>query len=124
MSFFASLTASLQSVTSNPSVFLTQAGFGLIAVILVFLVLFTTRDVILRSHSFLFQFFSILIVAALPVIGFLLYLLIRPSTTLWQRTVKQDIHSLMSRLGDKKHQQQAAKGSSTFKMNTKKIDDK
>lgn len=75
----------------------------LAAFLVIFLVLFATRDIILRTHSFLLQVVCILLVAAFPIVGFLLYLLIRPSRTLAQRELEKQVENLLSRLqGNKK----------------------
>lgn len=75
----------------------------LAAFLLIFLVLFATRDIILRTNSFLLQVICILLVAALPVVGFLIYLLIRPSRTLAQRGLERQVEDLLLRLqGNKK----------------------
>ncbi len=64
----------------------------------VFLVLFATRDILLRSSSFVFQIFCILLVALLPVIGFLLYLLIRPSRTIADKKLSRQVEALLERI--------------------------
>lgn len=65
--------------------------------VVVFLVLFVTRDILLRTHSFVFQTFCILLVALLPFVGFFLYLLVRPSQTLAEQAMRHDIALLLSR---------------------------
>lgn len=64
-------------------------------VIAVFLVFYTTRDILLRSSSFLYMFFSILFVAVLPIVGFFLYLLLRPARTLKERELEKMVRSLV-----------------------------
>jgi len=71
---------------------LVCAGF-----LAIFLVFFATRDIILRTHSFLYQCVAILLVALLPGIGFLLYLLIRPSRTLKERELEAQIRTLLEK---------------------------
>ena len=73
-----------------------QVSLGIMASGLVFLVFYTTRDVMLRSRSLFFQISSILLVAALPVVGFLIYVLVRPSQTIKTRKLEQSISSLVS----------------------------
>ncbi len=70
--------------------------------IVVFLVLFTTRDILLRTHSFLLQTFCILLVALLPIVGFFTYLLIRPPRTIAERAMHRDILALLSRMNSGK----------------------
>ena len=67
------------------------------ACMLVFLILFTLRDVLLRTRSFLYQIVCILLVAGLPFVGFLLYLLIRPARTLREREVYSMLQELLAR---------------------------
>lgn len=88
----------LQSLSVNPTLVLTQVAMFTVAVFLVFLVLFTTRDVIVRSRSFLFQLFSIVLVAALPVVGFLVYILVRPSSTERERALEATVQQIMDTL--------------------------
>jgi hypothetical protein len=90
-------------LAADPSVLALQILMMSGAFLVVFLVLFVTRDVILRSHSFLFQVFCILLAALLPVAGFFLYLLIRPSTTLFERSLHRKVTELLQKQG-KKHE--------------------
>ena len=94
-----------QFFSATPSVALMQFGLSAIAVALVFLVLFATRDVLLRSDSFAYQLVCIVLVAALPVIGFLLYLLIRPARTRKQRQVDRDVQIILERMQGSPHHQ-------------------
>ncbi len=74
-----------------------QAALLLLGALAVFLVFFTTRDILLRSNSFLYMFFSIALVAILPFVGFLLYLLVRPARTIKEREVETMLTELLSR---------------------------
>jgi len=67
------------------------AGFGSL---FLFLLLFTLRDILLRTRSFAYQLFSIAIVALLPGLGFLLYLLLRPARTIREREMEAMVRSL------------------------------
>lgn len=49
------------------------------------LIIWVTRDIIHRTNSILFQIFSITLNIFLPVFGLIIYLIIRPSKTLWER---------------------------------------
>lgn len=49
------------------------------------IIIWVTRDSIHRSRSLLFQTFSILLNILIPILGVLLYLIIRPSQTLLER---------------------------------------
>lgn len=72
-----------------------QAGVIAIAIVLIYLLLFTLRDILLRTRSFWYQFFCVLLVGCLPVIGFFVYLLIRPARTVKER----DLESMLQVLG-------------------------
>jgi amino acid permease len=71
--------------TDDPILRASQAGIVLAFIVLLFLLFWTLRDIILRTRSFSYQFGCVLLVAAVPVVGFLLYLLIRPARTLKER---------------------------------------
>ena len=75
------------------------AFFGAVAVFLVF---YTTRDAILRSNSFIFMLFSILLAAILPVLGFLIYLLIRPPRTIKEKEIESMLKELTCVLAQEK----------------------
>lgn len=80
MSFLSTLSAIIGSPIN-----LAQAGVVAGAALLLFLLLYTLRDILLRTKSFPYQFFCVLLVGALPILGFLVYLLVRPARTLKQR---------------------------------------
>ncbi|MEQ1849423.1 MAG: hypothetical protein ABL890_02430 [Candidatus Peribacteraceae bacterium] len=100
MNLSAFLPSSLSVFFSadDPVIFALQVAAVCASVIVVYSVLFVTRDVILRSQSVLFQVFSILVTAALPVAGFFLYLLMRPATTNADRALRKDITEMLVRL--------------------------
>ena len=113
--------------SSNPTLFLLQILMLTAAVVLVFLVLFTLRDVLLRTHSFLFQVFSILLVAALPFFGFFLYLILRPSRTNAQRLMEHKVDLILHHLQQNKQggkPQQKPQQAPGFKMNAPKQQEK
>lgn len=88
----ASLQAFLDSaftfVSEDPVLRGIQALLACGAFTLVFLVFFVTRDILLRSRSLLLQLGCVLLVALLPVVGFLLYLLVRPARTVREREMQ------------------------------------
>lgn len=86
-----SAESAIAFVVEHPLLRFAQASILLLAVVLIFLVFFTTRDILLRSQSFLLQVACILLVALLPVLGFLLYLLIRPVRTLRERSLEASV---------------------------------
>jgi len=81
----------LTFLAEDPILRMMQVGMLLAGVIAVFLVFYTTRDILLRTNSFLYMFFCILLVAMLPVVGFFLYLLIRPPRTIKERELEQKV---------------------------------
>lgn len=98
-----------QLFAANPSLFIMQLCMVFVGILLVYIVLFTTRDVLIRSDSFLYQLGMIIVVAVLPVLGFLLYVLIRPATTCRQRKFEHDVREILKHLhvsGNKKQQPQ------------------
>ncbi|MDD4628348.1 MAG: PLD nuclease N-terminal domain-containing protein [Candidatus Peribacteraceae bacterium] len=72
-------------LSDDPVLRVLQVVLIMTGALVIFFVFYTTRDILRRTHSFLYMAFCIVIVAALPVFGFLLYLLIRPSRTLLER---------------------------------------
>lgn len=71
---------------SSPSFEMVQmVGVVYIGLLWLFIIIWVTRDSIHRSKSLLFQTFSILINIAIPILGVLLYLIIRPSQTLVEK---------------------------------------
>ncbi len=91
MQFFLSL------ITDNPAIRMVQLSLLGLAVVAVYLVFFTTRDILLRTRSFFYQILCILLVALLPVVGFLLYLLIRPAMTLKERDMERMLRKLLKK---------------------------
>lgn len=84
-------------LVTDPRILFLQIVMVTSAFLIVYFVLFVTRDVIVRSQSFFFQIFCI-ILSSVPLIGFLIYLLIRPSTTIFERHLAKnvaDLHRMM-----------------------------
>ena len=98
------ISPTLQAFFEPWSVFLAQdpllriVQFALVfgGVIAVFLVFYTTRDILLRSRSFVYMFCSILLVALLPIIGFFLYLLLRPARTIKERELEALVRTFVA----------------------------
>lgn len=88
MNFFLTLFA------EQPAIRTTQVGLIVIAVVAIYLVFYVTRDIILRSHSFVYQVACILLAALLPIVGFFLYLLVRPAATIREREVEHMLREL------------------------------
>lgn len=113
---FSTLQSFLQLLSDHPSVFAVQVSLIALGVIVVFLVLLATKDIMARSDSFFVQISSIVLVAILPVIGFFFYLLLRPSRTLVERRLQRDLQQVLARLPQmqqqpKKHHHEKSKKS-------------
>lgn len=83
-------------LADDPALRLLQCAMLLTGLCIIFLVFYTTRDILLRTHSFWYMFVSIVAVAGLPVAGFLLYLLFRPSRTIKEREMEEMLAELLS----------------------------
>lgn len=103
------LSSASQFFSDNPSVLAMQVAMLALGVLVVFLVLYATRDVMTRTESFLVQVLCIILVAALPIVGFLLYLLVRPSSTIAERHLRHDLEVLLSKVGNLQHQKKHEK---------------
>jgi len=104
-------------LAEDPVLRLLQGGMLLVGAIVIFLVFFATRDILLRTNSFIYMFVCIVLVAAFPVVGFLFYLLIRPARTLKERELYDMVRKISSqkkavnRSGTKKRLAAKKKGS-------------
>ncbi len=72
------------------------------------LVVWVVRDITNRTHSLIFQVFSILIVLLLTPLGIFIYLLLRPQKTLFEQVFETEFLRLDSEYAknekhDKKH---------------------
>ena len=88
----------LSLIADNPMIRMAQLSLLGGAVVAVYFVFFTTRDILLRTRSFLYQIGCILLVALLPILGFFLYLLVRPATTVREREVEKMLKKIVKRL--------------------------
>ena len=59
------------------------------------IIVWVTRDAISRSNSLMFQVFAILLNIGFPVLGTLLYLIIRPGKTVMERYYEELEHRLI-----------------------------
>jgi len=85
----------LYVLSDDPVLRMVQVGLLTLGCVAVYLVCYTTRDILLRTRSFLYQAGSILLVALLPVVGFFVYLLIRPARTIKQREIGESIGRIL-----------------------------
>lgn len=84
-------------LSEDPATRMLQGGVILGSAVSVYLLFFATRDVLLRSSSLLVQLLCIVLVAALPIVGFFLYLLLRPASTLRVREMERLLRELVQR---------------------------
>lgn len=89
------LQSSLFFLSSDPIFRMMQIALIMIGGIAIFLVFYATRDIILRTKSFWYQFLCIVVVAVLPIVGFFLYLLIRPSRTIKERGLEEMLRKIV-----------------------------
>lgn len=85
-------------LSDDPLLRLLQGAMLLLGALVIFLVFYATRDILLRTNSFAFTFICIVLVAALPIVGFLIYMLIRPPRTLREL----EIEAMLLQLTEKK----------------------
>lgn len=90
-------------LSDDPLLRSIQVGLVALGAFVIFLVFFTTRDILLRTRSFAYMALCILLVALLPGIGFLLYLLIRPTSLLRQREQEALIRELADHFLERKN---------------------
>ncbi|MBU0458408.1 hypothetical protein KJ652_03945 [Patescibacteria group bacterium] len=104
--FFNSIKTYLEPwllfLAEDPILRAGQLSLMVVGFLAIFLVFFTTRDIILRTNSFFLMLFCILIVALLPGVGFLIYLLIRPSRTLKEKELENLVNDLIQEVVGKK----------------------
>ncbi|HVW66777.1 MAG TPA: hypothetical protein VHA78_03525 [Candidatus Peribacteraceae bacterium] len=91
-----SLAPVTQFFLDNPGLRAAQTGLVVLGIIVLFLLFFALRDILLRTRSFWYQFICIVIVTLFPVVGFLVYLLIRPARTIKQRELESMILTLVA----------------------------
>ena len=87
------------TLSADPVIRMMQLGLLAFACLDVFLLLFTLRDITLRTHSFAYQAFCVLLVALVPFFGFCLYLLLRPGRSIKERELEAMVRSLVVMLG-------------------------
>lgn len=93
-SFLPTIDSLLGVLSDDPAARVFQLSVLGLGVFSVYLLFYTTRDVLIRSSSIPLQLFSIFLVALLPVVGFFFYLLFRPSRTIAEREIMQMLRHL------------------------------
>ncbi len=91
-----SFDAFLLSLSSDPITMAVQFGIAALGAVAVYLLFFTVRDILLRTRSLLYQLACIALVAALPIVGFFLYLLVRPARTVKERQMERMLKEVLS----------------------------
>ena len=98
-SFIQNITELVTASTFETIKILVVSYFGLLWLAII---IWVTRDSLHRSNSLIFQTFSILINIAIPFLGVILYLIIRPSQTNMERYYQEIEHRLLSEEGPDK----------------------
>ncbi len=93
----------------DPLLRAAQLSLLVVGGILVFLVFSATRDILQRTHSLPYQIGCILLVAALPFVGYLLYLLVRPSQTTRAREMEKNVEEILALLTERSEKIQHVK---------------
>lgn len=75
----------LEFLSSDTFGTLKIVGLSYLGLLWLSIIIWVTRDSLSRSNSILFQAFSILLNIAIPLLGVLLYLIIRPGKTRMER---------------------------------------
>ena len=91
----------LALVSENPVLLAVQGALMGTAFILAFFVFWVTKDILHRTNSVLFQMLCIAMTAVLPVVGFFLYLIIRPSQTIEERMLIDRMDEILSLMKEK-----------------------
>ena len=92
-------------LADDPVLRAMQGGMLFLGAMVVFFVFYATRDILLRTRSFPAMLGSIILVAALPVLGFCIYLLVRPARTITQRETDRKIDEIMNAITRNKRQE-------------------
>lgn len=82
---------------SSPSFGTMQiVGVSYVGLLWLSIIIWVTRDSINRSNSLIFQTFSIVINIAVPILGVILYLIIRPGKTSMEKYYEEIEHKMIS----------------------------
>lgn len=79
------LNETVSFLTSDTLGNLKIASLGYFALLWLAIIIWVTKDALQRSNNIFFQAFSILLNIAIPILGILLYLIIRPGKTRMER---------------------------------------
>lgn len=124
--FQALLEPWLLFLAEDPMLRILQGAMLLTGALMIFFVFYATRDILLRTNSFLYMFLCIVLVAALPVIGFLVYMLVRPPRTLKDKEIERMLveltgsDSTSQKSVDKRQSKQSTNSSAAKKKSTAK----
>lgn len=89
------ITPWLTVIANDPVARGLQGLMLLLGLILIFIVFYTTRDILLRTQSFIVMILYIVLVSALPIVGFLIYLLVRPPRTIKEREMYKMLEKVL-----------------------------
>ena len=81
-------------LAEEPTLRVLQGGLLLLGAVVIFLVFYTTRDILLRTQSFCYMLLCIVLVAFFPILGFFLYLLVRPPRTIKEREMERKLEEV------------------------------
>ena len=81
-------------LSADPIVKIAQYSLGALAGVLIAFVFYATWDILRRTRSLFYQLSCILLVAAFPLVGFLLYFFVRPSQTLVQKELAKNVREI------------------------------
>ena len=87
----------LSVIADNPAIRTVQVSLLSAALVDIYLIFFATRDILLRTKSFFYQLGCIILVAVLPIVGFFIYLLIRPATTIHERETTKLLKKILKK---------------------------
>ncbi len=93
---FQAFTSWLIILAQDPIVRSVQAGLICLTGVHIYVIFYVLRDVLLRCRSVTLQLVYLVLVAVLPGLGFLLYILVRPAQTHYERRLLSLLeHSLL-----------------------------
>lgn len=89
------LTEAIDFLSSDTFGTVKVAVLAYFALLWLAIIIWVTKDVLQRSQSILFQAFAILLVIIVPILGVLLYLIVRPSKTRKERYYEELERSML-----------------------------
>ncbi|MBN2087835.1 zinc ribbon domain-containing protein [Candidatus Peregrinibacteria bacterium] len=90
------LTTAIEFISSPTFGIIQIVAISYIGLLWLSIIIWVTRDSINRSSSLLFQTFSIIINIAIPILGVIFYLIIRPSKTNIEKYYEEIEHRMIA----------------------------